>query len=53
MGKDKKLSSKLEKTKQLTEEISLRLKEQDQIFNTEDRGYLEAEHERERTLKVS
>lgn len=53
MGKDKKLSATLNKTKQLTDEITLRLKEQDQIFNTEDRGYLEVEHERERTLKVT
>ena len=53
MGKDKKLNSAFEKTRQLTEEIQLRLKEQDQIFNTEDRGFLVAEHERERTLKVT
>ena len=53
MGKDKKLDALLNKTKVLTEEIQLRLKENDQIFNTEDRGFLEVEHERERTLKVS
>ncbi len=29
MGKDKKLGALLDKTKQLTDEISLRLKEQD------------------------
>ncbi len=29
------------------------MKEQSQIFNTEERGYLEVEHERERTLKVT
>eukprot|EP00347_Sterkiella_histriomuscorum_P011069 403373871 len=53
MGKDKKLSAALNKTKVLTDEIKLRLQEQDQIFNTEDRGFIEVEHERERTLKVS
>lgn len=53
MGKDKKLNAALTKTKQLTDEIQLRLKEQDQIFNTEDRGFIEIEHERERTLKVT
>lgn len=53
MGKDKKLNAELNKTKVLTDEIQLRLKEQDGLFNTEERGYLEVEHERERTLKVS
>ena len=43
MGKDKKLTAILDKTKDLQEEISLRLKEQDQLFNTEDRGYLTVE----------
>lgn len=41
------------KTKVLNDEIQLRLKEQDEIFNTEDRGFIEVEHERERTLKVT
>lgn len=53
MGKDKKLNAALQKTRVLTEEIQLRLKEQEQIFNTEDRGFLDVEHERERTLKVT
>lgn len=53
MGKDKKLQAVLEKTHVLKEETKTRLKEQAQIFNTEDRGYLEVEHERERTLKVN
>lgn len=53
MGKDKKLSSELAKTKLLNEEIQTRLKENDELFNTEERGFLEVEHERERTLKVS
>lgn len=53
MGKDKKLSAILEKNKVLTEETKTRLKEQSQLFNTEERGFLEVEHERERTLKVN
>lgn len=53
MGKDKKLDALLNKTKVLKEEITQRLKEQDQLFNTEDRGFLEVENERERTLKVT
>jgi hypothetical protein len=53
MGKDKKLDALLNKTKVLNDEIQLRLKEQDELFNTEDRGYLEVEEERERTLKVT
>lgn len=53
MGKDKKLQAVLEKTHVLKEETKTRLKEQAQIFNTEDRGFLEVEHERERTLKVN
>jgi hypothetical protein len=53
MGKDKKLTAVLEKNKVLHEETKTRLKEQAQIFNTEERGFLEVEHERERTLKVS
>lgn len=53
MGKDKKMQAVLEKTHVLKEETKTRLKEQAQIFNTEDRGYLEVEHERERTLKVN
>jgi hypothetical protein len=43
----------LTKTKILNDEIHLRLKENDALFNTEDRGYLEVEDERERTIKVS
>lgn len=53
MGKDKKLSALLDKTRVLTEETKTRLKEQAQLFNTEERGYLEVDHERERTLKVN
>ena len=53
MGKDKKLSAMLEKSKVINEETKTRLKEQAQIFNTEDRGFLEVETERERTLKVN
>jgi U3 small nucleolar RNA-associated protein 7 len=53
MGKDKKLAALLDKNTILKEETKLRLKEQSQIFNTEDRGFLEVEHERERTLKVN
>ena len=37
----------------LKEETKTRLKEQASLFNTEDRGYLEVETERERTLKVN
>ncbi len=43
MGKDKKLSAQLEKNSILKEETKLRLKEQSQLFNTEERGYLEVE----------
>lgn len=53
MGKDKKLAAMLDKTNVLKEETKLRLKEQAQIFNTEERGFLDVEHERERTLKVN
>lgn len=53
MGKDKKLNAVLEKAHVLKEETKTRLKEQAQLFNTEDRGFLEVEHERERTLKVN
>ncbi len=53
MGKDKKLHASLQKTHLITEEIKLRLKENDALFNTEDRGFLETEQERERTLKVT
>lgn len=53
MGKDKKLNAMLEKQSVLKEETKTRLKEQAQIFNTEDRGFLEVEQERERTLKVN
>ena len=53
MGKDKKLQAVLEKTHILKEETKTRLKEQSQIFNTEERGFLDVEHERERTLKVN
>lgn len=52
MGKDKKLAALLDKTTLLKEETKTRLKEQAQIFNTEERGFLEVEEERERTLKV-
>ena len=53
MGKDKNLQAVLEKTHILKEETKTRLKEQSQIFNTEERGFLDVEHERERTLKVN
>ena len=53
MGKDKKLSAVLEKNQVIKEETKTRLKEQAQLFNTEERGYLDVEHERERTLKVN
>lgn len=53
MGKDKKLVALLDKNNVLKEETKTRLKEQAQIFNTEERGFLEVEEERERTLKVS
>jgi U3 small nucleolar RNA-associated protein 7 len=53
MGKDKKMQAVLEKTHVLKEETKTRLKEQSQIFNTEERGFLEVDHERERTLKVN
>ncbi len=53
MRKDKKLNAMLSKTKVLSDEIKLRLQETDNLFNTEERGYLEAETERERTLKIS
>jgi hypothetical protein len=53
MPKDKKLSAHLATNKILTDETKERLKETDSYFNTEDRGYLQTEHERERTLKVT
>ena len=53
MGKDKKLSALLEKSNVLKQETKTRLKEQAKLFNTEERGYLEVEQERERTLKVN
>lgn len=53
MAKDKKLDAMLEKTKELSKEIKTRLKENDSLFNTEDKGFLEVEQERERTLKVT
>lgn len=53
MKHDKKLKAALNKTKVLNEEIQLRLKENDALFNTEERGYLEVETDRERTLKVN
>jgi hypothetical protein len=37
----------------LREETKTRLKEQATLFNTEERGFLEVENERERTLKVN
>ena len=53
LNKDKKLKAMLNKNKEVNDEIKTRLREQGQLFNTEDRGYLEADHERERTLKVT
>jgi len=53
MPKDKKLNQKLEQSRVLKEETQLRLKEQSELFNTEQSGFMEVEHERERTLKVS
>ena len=37
----------------MKEEARTRLKEADQLFNTEEHGYMETETERERTLKVT
>jgi len=37
----------------LQEETKTRLKEANQLFNTEARGFIEVESERERTLKVT
>ncbi len=51
--KDKKLNAELKKTEVLNKEIELRLQEKNEFLNTEDKGYLEVETERERTLKVT
>ncbi len=53
VNKDKKLKAMLNKSKEVNDEIKTRLREQGQLFNTEDRGYLEVDHERERTVKVT
>jgi|LakMenEpi03Aug12_release.lakeMendotaPanAssembly.Ray.scaffolds.fasta_scaffold5113642_1 hypothetical protein len=53
MGKDRKVEATLKQTRILEEETKTRLKEQNTLFNTENRGFIEVETERERTLKVS
>ena len=53
VNKDKKLKAMLNKSKEVNDEIKTRLREQGQLFKTEDRGYLEVDHERERTVKVT
>jgi hypothetical protein len=53
MGKDRKVEAALKQTRVLEEETKTRLKESDVLFNTEQKGYIEVETERERTLKVS
>jgi U3 small nucleolar RNA-associated protein 7 len=53
MVKDRKVEAAIRQTRSLKEETSLRLKEQNEFFNTEQGGFLETETERERTLKVT
>jgi len=53
MRKDKKVSAALRETRVLKEEVKTRLGEANQLFNTEDHGFIETETERERTLKVT
>ena len=53
MGKDRKVEAALKQTRVLEEESKTRLKEANSLFNTEEKGYIEVETERERTLKVT
>jgi U3 small nucleolar RNA-associated protein 7 len=53
MVKDRKVEATLKQTRVLEEETKLRLKEAGTLFNTESKGYIEVETERERTLKVT
>jgi len=53
MPKDRKLKAELTKTHELKKEINLRVQENEQLLATEDKGFLQTETERERTLKVS
>jgi U3 small nucleolar RNA-associated protein 7 len=53
MGKDRKVEATLKQTRILEEETKTRLTEQSNLFNTENRGFIEVETERERTLKVT
>jgi len=53
MKKDRKVIAALKETRVLREEAKTRLIEADQLFNTEDHGFIETETERERTLKVT
>ena len=53
MTKDKKVEAALKETRVLKHEIKTRLDEADNLFNTEDYGFMQTEHERERTLKVT
>lgn len=51
--RDRKAQAAINETKVLREETKLRLEEANELFNTEERGYIQVEHERERTLKVT
>mmetsp|Transcript_11011 Transcript_11011/g.13922 ORF Transcript_11011/g.13922 Transcript_11011/m.13922 type:complete len:90 (+) Transcript_11011:1-270(+) len=53
MKTDKKVSSALKETRVLKNEVRTRLKEANQLFNTEEYGFIETETDRERTLKVT
>ena len=53
MKKDKKVTAALKETRVLKEEVKTRLQEANQLFNTEEYGFIETETERERTLKVT
>jgi len=52
-GKDRKVTAALKETRVLKEEVKTRLHEANQLFNTEDTGFIETETDRERTLKVT
>ena len=53
MKKDKKVTAALKEARVLKDEVKTRLQEADQLFNTEEHGFIETETERERTLKVT
>ena len=53
MKKDKKVEAALKETRVLKQETKTRLEEADNLFNTEEYGFMQTETERERTLKVT